>query len=331
MSEHPLSGQLLSAEQLNRQLSVALRQARSSVSLGSAYLKVAALEWVAANLSPGVPAKILVRWQPQDLLDGASDAEAYELATSRGWTFLIQQRFHGKVYLIPECALFVGSTNLTSRGLHLYGDGNDEINVRADLSSENTAFVKSIFQEAVTLNQELYLRIKKWLDSNEGRPPSSGVTPHWPQDIRDLLTPVTKLGKLLVAECFQTDGAWVREVRDAAHPGILATERDLSLLGLGQKQGLLVNTAVIAERIRETKIYDWLYDQLSGAPGRELYFGALTAALHSSLLDDPTPYRSEVKILLSNLLGWVELSGVSEIQIDRPNYSQRVSLRLPVE
>ena len=57
-----------------------------------------------------------------------------------------------------------------------------------------------------------------------------------------------------------------------------------------------------------------------------LYFGALTEKLHNALVEDPKPYRREVKELLSNLLSWVEELEMEEIVIDRPNYSQRIRI-----
>ena len=48
--------------------------------------------------------------------------------------------------------------------------------------------------------------------------------------------------------------------------------------------------------------------------------------LHNALVEDPKPYRREVKELLSNLLSWVEELEMEEIVIDRPNYSQRIRI-----
>jgi len=58
-----------------------------------------------------------------------------------------------------------------------------------------------------------------------------------------------------------------------------------------------------------------------------LFFGALTEKLHNTLVTDPKPYRSEVKLLLANLLRMVVELEMEEVIIDRPNYSQRVRLK----
>lgn len=58
----------------------------------------------------------------------------------------------------------------------------------------------------------------------------------------------------------------------------------------------------------------------------ELYFGEASVLLHNVLLNDPKPYRKEVKELLGNLLRWIEILKYEEICVDRPKHSQRIRL-----
>jgi hypothetical protein len=62
--------------------------------------------------------------------------------------------------------------------------------------------------------------------------------------------------------------------------------------------------------------------------GGEVYFGALSAALHDWLVEDPAPYRREVKVLVKNIYGWVANLSASSIGlcVDRPNHSERIRL-----
>ena len=56
------------------------------------------------------------------------------------------------------------------------------------------------------------------------------------------------------------------------------------------------------------------------------YFGAITSELHNALINDPKPYRKEVKDLLSNTLFWIQDLGIDALVIDAPNHSQRVRI-----
>lgn len=81
----------------------------------------------------------------------------------------------------------------------------------------------------------------------------------------------------------------------------------------------------IKEAFRWSNVYLWLLNTLK-VNGGYMYFGALSERLHNVLVSDPKPYRKDVKVMLSNLLSMIEILEMEEITIDRPNYSQRVSL-----
>ena len=53
-----------------------------------------------------------------------------------------------------------------------------------------------------------------------------------------------------------------------------------------------------------------------------MYFGQLTAELHDALVEDPKPYRKDVKTLLA----WAQALQMEEVVIDKPSHSQRVRL-----
>lgn len=77
----------------------------------------------------------------------------------------------------------------------------------------------------------------------------------------------------------------------------------------------------------KSRPYNWLLHALNTSENGELYYGNLSQKLHSSLLNQPEPYRKEVKVLLSNLLELCAENEDSCITVTRPNYSQLVKLR----
>ena len=81
----------------------------------------------------------------------------------------------------------------------------------------------------------------------------------------------------------------------------------------------------LKESFRWSNAYLWLLTVLKENEGC-LYFGELSELLHNAMISDPKPYRKDVKIMLANLLKLTETLGMEEVIIDRPNYSQRVSL-----
>ena len=68
----------------------------------------------------------------------------------------------------------------------------------------------------------------------------------------------------------------------------------------------------------------WLVNKLKELPNSEIYFGALSAELHKVIINDPKPFRKEIKNLQSNLLNWITELKMDDVIIDRPNHSQRI-------
>ncbi len=87
---------------------------------------------------------------------------------------------------------------------------------------------------------------------------------------------------------------------------------------------VLTSVDDIKEAFRWSKAFLWLNNHLSTCPDQTSYFGEITAYLHNSLINDPKPYRKEVKDLLANTLAWIEYLRMDEIRIDVPNHSQRI-------
>jgi hypothetical protein len=317
---YPLQGQLISGPELDAWLREGLAACRERVWLCSAYIRTAAFErlWSSRPLEEQLNASVLVRWQVQDLLSGASDLNLFCFCRSRGIELFLKLDFHGKVYAVPPAGIGVGSTNATASGLGFAGRPNAEMNTLVMCTDVNLRTVQSQFYGATRVTEQLYRRMELELAALQK---SKLFDPQWSSDISSLLEPLEPPTSLLVDECFITDGLWWAKGVDAREAS--GAEHDLQLLGLAG--GARID-GVLQSALRRTKCVRWLISLLQRAPAGELYFGALTAALHSALLDDPGPRRSEVKTLLQNLLSWIQIARLPELSVDRPNHSQRVRL-----
>lgn len=317
----PLQGQLISGTKLDDWLRQAIAETSKQALLCSAYIRAAAFTRLLSLRTPceQLQASVLVRWQVQDLLSAASDIELFPVCRERNISLFMRLDFHGKVYAVPPAGISVGSTNATASGLGFGARPNAEVNTLVSCTEENMRIVQSQFDGATLITDQLYERIRLELETIQKAKLNSS---QWSSEIMSLLQPPILPETLLVDECLATDGRWWRQglgsVRD---PG---AEHDLRLLGLvGIQQGDLQ----LQVALRQTKCVRWLTERVRQAPAHELYFGALSSALHDALLDDPGPRRSEVKTLLQNLLSWIQLANFPELSVDRPNHSQRVRFR----
>ena len=308
------NGKIISGTESFYWLQDAIKKCNSSFTICSAFLRSEALISLLNNLPTGIPGRILVRWRMEDLIAGASDLYSYEICRNNNIKLFMRLDFHGKVFMIPPVGILIGSANATSSGLGLIKNHNEETCTLIDFDEQNKNKIDNFFKRSLEIDDNLF---KKITSAYENIPKREFKQDEWPADISNLFEIYNPVEKLLVSECFSCNLLNLDDVK---------FKNDCQLLGFTQLDGTATyDSDAINYEIKKTKIYKWLSYQLE-TNNNELYFGNLSSTLHSSLVDDPKNYRSDVKDLLQNLLSWVGKYCPNDIAIDRPNHSQRVRL-----
>jgi hypothetical protein len=289
----------------------------SQIDFCSAYVKESSLKFFYSNyLLNGYSGatRLMARWKPLDLISGASDLEVYEYCKLHGIKLFIKNDFHGKLYQVKPTGLLIGSFNLTNSGFGLHQNSNDEAGVIIDISVKNSDYIDELFLDATEVTDSLYIKIKEFLSNSKNT--QNNAVLDWSEEVKDLLAPPKIPSGLLVSEFFYStpinrnnEGAW--------------HEHDLSLLGLSKAD--MEAEAPIKSAFRRSIPYIWLKKILIDNNG-EMYFGGITKQLHDCLIDDPTPYRKDVKKLVQNLFSWIDRYGADDFIIDQLNHSQRIRL-----
>lgn len=316
-----IRGALLSTHDARAWIENNLSAELAAVDLCCAYVKRAALEHLAgamSELNATVPVRILARWRLADLITGASDLSAFDFARSKGWSFYIKQDYHGKLYRLDPAGILVGSANLTSSGLGLLPSGNDEISVRIDSDLLLARQVEILFGKSIHVTGAIYEQIKEVVERADL---ANTDVPDWPFELIKLLVESKSfISELFVDECIFSSSP---SALLATNPDLLepAARHDLSVLGI--PESVTPDRSMLKLYFLQSKAFRWLYGAVQNEGG-ETYFGRLSNLLHNALLDDPAPFRSSVKILLSNLLNWATELDCSTLIVDKPNYSQRV-------
>ena len=287
-------------------------------SVATAYCKKSAFEKLFIEQPLQSKNKVLiVRWELKDLVMGASDLDVYTLAKSSGWDIYINSDLHAKVYRFDDDT-YIGSANLTASGI----TGNTScLNLEA-ISKEKTTndiegwFARLIYDSRL-LDDELFNLIKEDVTNFENK-------------VFDLeeLTYSDKTKKLLQArlieKLFTNDFIWTENpefILDGSNHENLNVVHDLQVLSLSP----LMSYQDIVTSFNQSKAFLWLRNILYQRT--EIYFGELSSLLHDSLQDDPAPYRKTVKILLNNLICWLELCAQDQFIVDKPNRSTRIRLK----
>jgi hypothetical protein len=305
-------------------LASSLSAARTSLSLVSAYMTTAGVEWVLERLNPAVSScRAMARWECGDLVSGSSDLSVYEILRDRGGRFFMLPDLHAKVALVDGFDLFVSSANITGAGLRLVPGGNREIGVRGAASPDDVAVIDTMFDEATEITPALFDEIRDVVERLR-RDAEPRARERWPAELLKKLEKGPR--RLWVAELPWCSLSELRVAAVGGTDGGDGLQHDLALFGIDPESYPTLGVEDLQTEFLRSRAWRWLIATLNEAPGGELYFGRLTEILHNSLLDDPRPYRQDVKRLVANLLDWASDFGVAVVTIDRPNYSQRVRL-----
>ena len=296
-----MSSVLLDTEKLRQKILEELSFS-SEILLISAYVTESAVIWLEKNAQHLKNVTIVGRITPYDLYNKSSSIVALKRIVNQGWDLKALSNLHAKIYLLDKRKMFVGSANFTSNGLKLYGEGNLEASVEIDPTEDNISFANNILTSAQPIDIEIINKMELYIKEDVKLEVKNKGLDCWPEDIipRDL-------------SIWVADFPWVDLVLLNNDEASLVHDKNL----FGEHN----------EKFLGSKSYRWLKMILNEQDKKEIYYGELTAKLHDDLKDDPAPYRKDVKMLLSNLLAYCNKYADQYIEIDRPNHSQRISLK----
>jgi len=286
---------LLNSQDFLGELTEAISSCQSSLVLASAFIKTAAVIEVLKSLPDTVTVTVIARWQARDLIFQASDLSVYEFCREKGYAFGINPSFHGKLYVFDRKKILLGSANLTARGLGLTDAGNFEFGTKIEPRAGDIERLDDFFESEVRwMDDATYFRLKEYVDLVGSEALSYSGEIEWPEHI---LNAVRKPVKYL----------WAKELvfctpQQLAFPNFDSdsVRHDFDLLGMGIDN---FSEELIKAAFRRTRLYQWLMLVISSNPRAN--FGYLSSQLHEALLDDPAPYRKDVKYFVGILFDWM--------------------------
>ena len=319
-NEYPLSvsrSNILGTEAFRNLLGESLKFSKKRIVILSAYVKKIGIDWLKEQLNEKkINCTIISRWQKGDLATGSSDLECYTHCKKNGWNFKILNDLHAKVMLIDDKDLFIGSPNLTGSGMSLIPVSNKELGIKIQAIQNDIKIINGLIEEAILVDDEIYSDLKKWKDGlPEIKKPS---IPDYPERLKNKLK-----------ENFEK--VWVHNFPWSRAEELLNIQKlndnivhDLELFGLDKHN---LNKEIIKKNLMNSKIYYWLVNQIKKNDNNEIYFGSFSSIIHDSLLDDPKPYRQDIKKLQSNLYSYIKLFLFDFIKVDVPyEKSERITL-----
>ncbi len=282
-----------------------LKGALSSVQIITAYCKEPSFLHLDGYINDGVKEKrLLVRFRMDDILKGSTDFSIIECGIRAGWQVYIRFDLHAKTYIIDNKRGLIGSANATNSGLSIGKNRNMEIATLVDIEPKDVEKINKLFDDAILIDSALLRKLKSQINA-VGKNGQQEIY-SWDASITTMFNPhIDTLFSYELPEDFNLRNGEYFSFLDETYNGDIVKFKEF---------------------FRWSNAYLWLLAILKENKGC-LYFGTLAEKLHNILISDPKPYRRDVKQMLANLLSLIDKLGMEEIVIDRPNYSQRISLR----
>ena len=305
---------LLGTEAFRNLLGESLRKSKKKIVILSAYVKEVGVKWLKEQINnKNIDCTIISRWQKGDLATGSSDLECYSLCKENNWTFKILNDLHAKVMLIDDKDLFIGSPNLTGSGMSLIPVSNKELGIKILANDNDKRIIDGLIEDALLITDEIYIDLKKWKkDLPEIKKPS---IPDFPAELKEKIK--ENFDKIWVHNFPWSEVDDLLNIKDMNEN----IQHDLELFGLSEHN---INKDNLKNSFENSKIFNWLISKLKNSENQEIYFGSLSSIIHDSLLDDPKPYRQDVKTLQANLYGYIKHFKPANIIYERPNISEKL-------
>ena len=306
---------LLFSSDFTNDLLGAIENASNELVICSAFVKTQAIQHLLRDLSKDVRVTIVARWAKQDIVFGASDLEVYQWCQSKGYRFGINSKLHAKLYSIDQSLIFLGSANLTHRGLSIAGTGNVEIGTCIDpTDTDMEKFRSFINDEVVWVDDDLYQLLSSEIDTSQDV--DSDVSGDvWSADVTAMLRKSTL--HLWVSDLLFTSP------KSLLSPNFESAEivHDFELLNLNIDN---FDANALKLGFMQTRLFQWLRD--TAGINNAVRFGWLTNELHNALLDDATPYRSEIKEFVVIIFDWFKFMPET-FEVTKFNVSETVRIK----
>jgi len=138
-----------------------------NITILSAYLKQNLLQEL-IDCNPNGIGRIVVRWEGQDLVNGASDIEVYETCKENGIALFRNPKLHAKAIVSQNNKCILGSANFTNKGLKNTEHSNFELNTELkELDLFSKSLIEEVVLNSILINDTSYEYIKEQIKKFE--------------------------------------------------------------------------------------------------------------------------------------------------------------------
>lgn len=266
---------------------------------------------------------VIVRWEPRDLITGASDLEIYPLLKENGITLYRNPRVHLKAFVNCGKSAFIGSANISQRALNtpaLLKYNYELATICDNLSLDDRLYFNLIEAESVLITDLIYEQIKSQLPEKVAAFPKESDF-----DI-DIQYPDKNFSIASLPMTYSVETLYrIYETQEGLHEVELnCSLHDLAIYNI--PLGLPI--AEFKNRLKSNFFnHPFIRAFLTNIDDAgEIYFGGAKDWIHKNCSDVPTPRKWEITENIQILYRWIVALGEDTYQVDRPNHSERLKV-----
>lgn len=272
--------------------------AQNELIILSPYIKLEAIKLLLEKVAPGIKVTVVARWKLSDLIFGSSDVGVFEYLKSCGHNFYIHNKIHLKVVVRDKQDILLGSANITSSGLGLFEGSNVEAITIDGLDEKYLPEIYSILRDSIEVTGELVAEITKELEVHKTDKLEQAKIEEELEKVERQLYVSKKKNVVTYDFVFcESPKIFLQNIEsNDMNAGVL---HDLKMLGLTPTG---MTRELIQKAFLNSAAYVWQLQNIK----TEALFGKYSELLHNALVDDPKPYRKQVKELVANMFAWTE-------------------------
>lgn len=225
-----------------------LSKARERILIISAFVRGDALSRILSDANPNVQVGIFARWRLSDLMSGASDLSAFDIARKRGAEFRIHSALHAKAFIADNSAL-VGSANVTMSAFGESDNPNAEILVPSPAGASSVeSLIEFMLAQGTVVTEDYVARLRDVIQAGGNVADAGAFSPQPPES--DNWLPMTPIPQDFL------DFLFFRQLEHLRESAKMLAMRDCCALGLsvGAEKYENIPRAIIQRRLfRELK------------------------------------------------------------------------------
>jgi hypothetical protein len=261
-----------------------------------------------------VDVTIIGTWKLENFVAGVCDVDLYPYCIRNNINLRANNRIHLKAWILDRENLFIGSANVTDRGLTDSPSANYEFMARTEASESDLTHFDKIYSESTVIDEEIYQRALEALD----RHPVG-------QEVYEDLLPNHSHRMALVDQLPLTqtpDALWDEYAHRNHSQKSQSAIHDLDRLSVPPNLDRNSFLHIVGQEFFALPIVVDFLDRLSESP---VYFGESKALLQKLNESDPKPSRRDLTPVTQNLFSWLEELAPDRFIVDRPRHSQRLT------